>query len=51
MPHRFLDRYEEQEVWMPFAFSSSRYYPGQPAQAISTFSSLCSLSVIMVSTT
>lgn len=48
VPHRFLDRYEEQEVWMPFAFSSSRYYPGQPAQAISTFSSLCSLSVIMV---
>ena len=49
VPHRFVDLYEEQEVWMPFASSSNRHYPGQAARAISTFSALCSLAVIMVS--
>ncbi|WVR04910.1 hypothetical protein IAU60_001922 [Kwoniella sp. DSM 27419] len=47
VPHRFLDRYEEQELWTPFAFPGIHRYPGAPARAISTFTSLCSLSVIM----
>jgi hypothetical protein len=48
VPHRFLDRYEEQELWMPFAFAANRHYPGTPARAISTFTAYCSLAVIMV---
>lgn len=47
VPHRFLDRYEEQELWTPYAFPGIHRYPGAPARAISTFTSLCSLSVIM----
>lgn len=47
VPHLFLDRYEEQELWTPFAFPGIHRYPGAPARAISTFKSLCSLSVIM----
>lgn len=45
--HHFLDTYEEQELWTPYAFPGLHKYPGAPARAISTFSSLCSLSVIM----
>jgi hypothetical protein len=48
VPHRFLDRYEEQELWTPFAYASHLHYPGRPARAICTFTALCSLSVIMV---
>lgn len=50
VPHRFLDRYEEQELWTPFAYASHLHYPGRPARAICTFTALCSLSVIMVRT-
>jgi hypothetical protein len=49
VPHRFLDRYEEHEMWFSFAFTAHRHYPGQPARGVSTFTALCSLSVIMVS--
>ncbi|KAL7420955.1 hypothetical protein Q5752_004909 [Cryptotrichosporon argae] len=47
VPHRFLDHYEEQELWTPYAFPGIQRYPGAPARAISTFTSLCSLAVIM----
>jgi hypothetical protein len=49
VPHRFLDQYEEQELWTPFAFPLNQHYPGAPARAISTFTAYCSLAVIMVS--
>ena len=49
VPPRFLDRYEEQELWTPFAFPGIHRYPGAPARAISTFTALCRLSLIMVS--
>jgi hypothetical protein len=49
IPHRFLDWYEEQELWTPYAFPGIQGYPGAPARAISTFTSYCSLSVVMVS--
>jgi hypothetical protein len=49
VPHRFLDRYEELELWTPFAFGGSYRYPGSPARAISTFTALCSLSTVLVS--
>lgn len=49
VPHRFLDWYEEQELWTPYAFPGIQRYPGAPARAISTFTSYCSLSVVMVS--
>lgn len=49
VPHRFLDRYEELELWTPFAFGGSYRYPGSPARAISTFTALCSLSMVLVS--
>lgn len=48
VPHRFLDMYEERELWMPFAYPVNKPYPGTPARGISTFTALCSLSVIMV---
>ena len=48
VPHRFLDMYEEQELWTPYAFPNILRYPGAPARAISTFTAFCSLSVIMV---
>lgn len=50
VPHRFLDMYEEQELWTPYAFPNVLRYPGAPARAISTFTAFCSLAVIMVST-
>jgi hypothetical protein len=49
VPHRFLDLYEEQELWTPYAFPNVLRYPGAPARAISTFTAFCSLAVIMVS--
>jgi hypothetical protein len=49
IPHRFLDWYEEQELWTPYAFPGIQGYPGAPARAISTFTAYCSLSVVMVS--
>lgn len=49
VPYRFLDRYEELELWTPFAFGGSYRYPGSPARAISTFTALCSLSMVLVS--
>jgi hypothetical protein len=48
VPHRFFDVYEELELWTPFAFGGSHRYKGSPARAISTFKSLCSLSVLLV---
>lgn len=48
VPHQFLDYYEEQELWTPYAFPGVARYPGAPGRAISTFSSFCALSVIMV---
>ncbi|CRJ86917.1 hypothetical protein BN1723_000205 [Verticillium longisporum] len=45
---KFLDTYEEFEHWRPFACSSqSNDYPGSPAYSVSTFTSLCRLSVAM----
>lgn len=49
VPHRFFDWYEEQELWTPYAYPGLQRYPGAPARAISTFTSYCSLSVVMVS--
>jgi hypothetical protein len=49
--HRFLDLFEEQEQWTPYAFPGVQQYPGAPACAISTFTAYCSLAVIMVSQT
>ena len=45
----FLDKFEEHEHWTPFAYSSESRsdYPGGPAYSVSTFTALCSLSVIM----
>ncbi|KAK6074684.1 fungal specific transcription factor domain-containing protein [Seiridium cupressi] len=48
VPIKFLDTYEELENWSPFAYSTqSHTYSGSPAFSISTFKSLCSLSVVM----
>ncbi|EEY18009.1 conserved hypothetical protein [Verticillium alfalfae VaMs.102] len=48
VPIKFLDTYEEFEHWRPFAYSSeSNEYPGSPAYSVSTFTSLCRLSVAM----
>ena len=49
VPFRFLDQYEEQELWTPFAFPINRHYPGAPARAMSTFAAYSSLAVIIVS--
>lgn len=48
MPIKFLDTFEELEHWQPFAYSTSAPdYPGSPAYSISTFTSLCKLSIAM----
>ncbi|RNJ55003.1 hypothetical protein D7B24_009104 [Verticillium nonalfalfae] len=48
VPIKFLDTYEEFEHWRPFAYiSQSNDYPGSPAYSVSTFTSLCRLSVAM----
>lgn len=47
--HKFFDNFEEQEQWTPYAFPGVYDYPGSPACAISTFTSYCSLALIMVS--
>lgn len=48
VPIKFLDTYEELENWIPFAYSTqSRIYPGSPAYSVSTFKTLCTLSVVM----
>ncbi|KAK8038689.1 hypothetical protein PG993_007100 [Apiospora rasikravindrae] len=48
VPIKFLDTYEELQNWQPFAYSvKSTQYPGSPAYSVSTFTSLCRLSVVM----
>ena len=48
VPIKFLDTFEELEHWQPFAYSTSAPdYPGSPAYSISTFKSLCELSITM----
>ncbi|KAK7980276.1 carbohydrate esterase family 12 protein [Apiospora arundinis] len=48
VPIKFLDTYEELQNWQPFAYSvQSTQYPGSPAYSVSTFTSLCRLSVVM----
>ncbi|KAI9148194.1 PrpF protein [Paramyrothecium foliicola] len=48
VPIQFLDTYEELEHWQPFAYgSSSTNYHGSPAYSVSTFTSLCKLSITM----
>jgi len=46
---KFLDTYEEFEHWTPFAYStqSTNTQVGSPSYSISTFRSLCQLSVTM----
>lgn len=48
VPIKFLDTYSELEFWQPFAYSTTTTdYPGSPAYSISTFTSLCKLSIIL----
>lgn len=48
VPIKFLDTFEEFEHWKPFAYNAqSSSYPGSPAYSVSTFTSLCRLSVVM----
>ncbi|KAJ4176332.1 hypothetical protein NW767_015487 [Fusarium falciforme] len=49
VPTKFLDTYEELEFWKPFAYSTPTTgdYPGSPAYSVSTFTSLCKLSIAM----
>ncbi|KAF6824837.1 fungal specific transcription factor domain-containing protein [Colletotrichum musicola] len=48
VPIKFLDTFEEFENWTPFAYSAqNNSYPGSPAYSVSTFTSLCRLSVVM----
>ncbi|KAL5118714.1 hypothetical protein ACEQ8H_003391 [Pleosporales sp. CAS-2024a] len=49
VPIKFQDTYEELEHWAPFAYStqSSAAYLGSPAYSISTFRSLCQLSLVL----
>ncbi|KIW13395.1 hypothetical protein PV08_08583 [Exophiala spinifera] len=49
VPISFLDEFEEHENWIPFAYTSDSKsnYEGSPAYSVSTFTALCSLSVIM----
>ena len=43
-----MDTYEEFEHWKPFAYNTqSKNYPGSPAYSVSTFTSMCRLSVTM----
>ncbi|KAK4058201.1 hypothetical protein OIO90_000940 [Microbotryomycetes sp. JL221] len=47
VPAVFLDHYEEAEPWTPFAFPSTGSYTSSPSYSVSTFTELCSLSVLM----
>lgn len=48
VPIKFLDSYEELEQWQPFAYSTSAPdHMGSPTYSISTFTSLCKLSLVM----
>lgn len=49
VPIKFLDTYEEFEHWKPFAYNSIQAtdQTGSPAYSVSTFTSLCRLSVAM----
>ncbi len=49
VPLSFLDKFEENENWTPFAYSaeSRNDYIDGPAYSVSTFTALCGLSVIM----
>lgn len=47
LPCRFLDWYEEQELWTPYAYGGPPYQ-GSQARALRTFTALCKLSLIMV---
>lgn len=49
VPPVFFDMYEENEPWTPFAFPSTGVYTSSPSYSVSTFTELCSLSVLMVS--
>ena len=46
VPLIFLDQYEEAEHWRPLGFSGSTY-TGMPTSSLSTFTSLCKLSLVM----
>ncbi|TLD23837.1 hypothetical protein PspLS_06355 [Pyricularia sp. CBS 133598] len=48
VPIKFLDTYEELQNWQPFAYSmENKKYSGSPAYSVTTFTSLCHLSVVM----
>lgn len=49
VPIKFLDTYEELKQWKPFSYSetSKSDSPSSPAYSISTFASLCKLSLVM----
>ncbi|KAF1926695.1 uncharacterized protein M421DRAFT_205023 [Didymella exigua CBS 183.55] len=49
VPIKFLDTYEELELWTPLAYltQSDVAYAGSPAYSISTFKHLCQLSLIL----
>ncbi|KAM0793011.1 hypothetical protein ACM66B_000503 [Microbotryomycetes sp. NB124-2] len=47
VPPVFYDMFEEGEVWTPFAFPSTGSYTSSPSYSVSTFTELCSLSVLM----
>ncbi|KAK4054715.1 hypothetical protein OIV83_000639 [Microbotryomycetes sp. JL201] len=47
VPPVFFDMFEEQEPWTPFAFASTGSYTSSPSYSVSTFTELCSLSVLM----
>lgn len=47
VPITFIDRYEELEHWVPFAYTETESHPGSPAYSVSTFTELCKLSLIM----
>jgi len=49
VPISFLDKFEENEHWTPFAYGSESHNDnvGGPAYSVSTFTALCDLSVIM----
>lgn len=49
VPISFLDKFEENEDWTPFAYGSDSHtvHNGGPAYSVSTFTALCELSKIM----
>lgn len=49
VPISFLDKFEENENWTPFAYGSDSHtdHIGGPAYSVSTFTALCELSRIM----